>query len=43
MNASKTPILYWAVYMLLMAVTHSFFNSQVGLLGLPLQMITDYL
>ncbi|KAH9851409.1 multidrug resistance-associated ABC transporter [Lenzites betulinus] len=34
MNASKTPILYWAVYMLLMAVTHSFFNSQSYYLGI---------
>ncbi|KAI0819312.1 multidrug resistance-associated ABC transporter [Trametes gibbosa] len=34
MNTSKTPRLYWAVYMIMMAVTHSFFNSQSYYLGI---------
>lgn len=28
-NSSKHPVLYWAAYMTMMAVTHSFMNSQV--------------
>ncbi|EIW62518.1 multidrug resistance-associated ABC transporter [Trametes versicolor FP-101664 SS1] len=33
-NSSKHPVLYWAAYMTMMAVTHSFMNSQFFYLGI---------